>query len=329
MQHNDRHPLTAAVAYRLLPPESSVSFFSASASPDASRRRLLLAGSAAATVATLSAWADLARAASPAPAAPMPVIFIGHGSPMNALRDTPFTQTLRRWGTELPRPTAILSVSAHWLTPGSTLVGVQERPRTIHDFGGFPAELHAMQYPAPGAPALAREAAAAVRGVSVRPTTEWGLDHGTWTMLHHLFPLADVPVFQLSIDYDKPGPYHLALGRELATLRERGVLILGSGNIVHNLRATDRGTPDGLIATRPWAAAFDEDVKKALEQRDDDRLARYTTLSMSAAMAVPTPDHYYPLLYTVGAAHPDEIPRTMHAGFQSGTLSMRCLQFGA
>ena len=209
------------------------------------RRTLLTTAGATAAVAALSTLADLVQAASdPTVSARMPSIFIGHGSPMNALRDNAFTRHLRAWGQALPRPRAILAVSAHWLTPGSTAVGVQETPPTIHDFGGFPAELHAMQYAAPGAPALAREAAARVRQTKVASSADWGLDHGTWTVLHHLFPQPDVPVFQLSIDIEKSGAHHLIIGRELAGLREQGVLILGSGNIVHNLRATDPGVPD-------------------------------------------------------------------------------------
>lgn len=292
------------------------------------RRTLLGTAGASSALTLLSALADAVHAAAPAPTVRMPAIFIGHGSPMNALQDNDFTRMLRRWGRELPRPQAILSVSAHWLTPGLSAVGVHEKPTTIHDFGGFPAALHAMQYPAPGAPSLAREAAARVRQTRVITTTEWGLDHGSWTVLHHLFPQADVPVFQLSIDYDKPGPYHLAIGRDLAALRERGVLILGSGNIVHNLRATDRGVADGPKASRAWAQAFDAVAARVLAQRDDQALAKPAGLDMSAAQAVPTPDHYFPLLYTVGAAAPSEPMRTVFEGFQSGTISMRCLQFG-
>lgn len=257
----------------------------------------------------------------------MPVIFIGHGSPMNALRDNPFTRALAAWGQALPRPAAILSVSAHWLTPGATGVGVQARPATIHDFGGFPRELHEMQYPAPGAPKLASDTAALVRGARVAATEEWGLDHGTWTVLKHLYPKADVPVFQLSIDYDQPGAFHYAIGRELTALREKGVLILGSGNVVHNLRATDRGAPEGP-ATRGWAQAYDTAVAQALAARDDKRLVAWQSLDASVNMAVPTPDHYYPFLYALGAA-PGEAPRTVFEGFHSGTLSMRCVQFGA
>ena len=169
---------------------------------DTHRRRILKAALPATTLGVLSSLADLAQARTDAASERMPVLFIGHGSPMNAVQDNEFTRTLRGWGTQLRRPKAILVVSAHWLTPGATSVGVQERPKTIHDFGGFPKALFDMQYPAPGAPDFAREAATLVHRAKVLPSEDWGLDHGTWTVLHHLYPDADVPVFQLSIDYD-------------------------------------------------------------------------------------------------------------------------------
>jgi len=292
------------------------------------RRRLLAGSGAAAALAALHTLTGSAWAQARKPARRMPVIFIGHGSPMNAIRDNPFTRTLAAWGQALPRPAAILSVSAHWLTPGVTGVGVQAQPATIHDFRGFPRELQEMEYPAPGAPELARKSAALVRQALAVPTGEWGLDHGTWTVLRHLYPKADVPVFQLSIDYDKPGAFHYAIGRELAALRDQGVLILGSGNVVHNLRATDRDVPEGP-ATRSWAQGYDDAVKKALLARDDKRLIAWENLDASVNMAVPTPDHYFPFLYALGAAGADEKPRMVFEGFHSGTLSMRCVQFGA
>ena len=227
----------------------------------------------------------------------------------------------------MPRPAAILSVSAHWLTRGTTAVDVQARPKTIHDFSGFPRALSDIQYPAAGDPARARQAAALVRQAKVVATQDWGLDHGTWTMLHHLYPKADVPVFQLSIDYDKPAAFHHAVGRDLAALRDSGVLILGTGNVAHNLRVTDRGRPDGLMASRPWAQSFDNAVKQALAERDDAALTAYQRLP-GADVAVATPDHYYPFLYALGAAGPQERPQTIYEGFQSGTISMRCVQFG-
>jgi 4,5-DOPA dioxygenase extradiol len=258
----------------------------------------------------------------------MPVIFVGHGGPMNALRDNAFTRHLRAWGAALPRPRAIVSVSAHWLTPGATRVDVQAQPPTIHDFSGFPRELHEMQYRAPGSPSMAAATAALLAGHGATHASDWGLDHGTWTVLHHMFPKADVPVFQVSIDYAKPGAYHYQVGQRLAELRARGVLVMGSGNIVHNLRATQRGVPEGATAATEWAHAFDNAVRSALEARDDRALVDYTRLDASASMAVPTPDHYWPMLYALGAAGAKETPRSVYASFQSGTVSMRCLQFG-
>ncbi len=211
-----------------------------------------------------------------------------------------------------------------------TAVDVQDRPRTIHDFGGFPQALYDITYPAPGSQEFAREAKALIRHGAVKPSSDWGIDHGTWTVLHHMFPKADIPVFQLSIDYDRAGLYHYTIGRELSALRDKGVLIMGSGNIVHNLRQIDRAAEaDSLQATRPWAQAFDATVKKALDARDDQRLINYMRLDESAAIAVPTPDHYFPFLYALGAAGKNEKVRSVFEGFQAGTLSMRCVQFDA
>ena len=291
-----------------------------------SRRAIIQAASASGATAVLAGLAGLASAQTQ-PSRRMPVIFIGHGSPMNAIQENEFTRRLAKWGSELPKPAAILSVSAHWLTPGATGVGVQSRPETIHDFGGFPAALQEMQYPALGSPSLAREAASAVRATKVIETTQWGLDHGTWTVLHHLYPKADVPVFQLSIDYAKPAAFHYAVGRDLSALRSKGVLVMGSGNVVHNLRATDRGTAPAAAASRPWAQTFDDAIKAALAQRDDKAMLAYERLA-GASTAVATPDHYYPFLYSLGAADAGERARTIYEGFHSGTLSMRCVQFG-
>lgn len=292
-------------------------------------RRTLLAGAAGlSALATLDALTNSVLAASGTPAKRMPVIFIGHGSPMNAIQDNAFTRELKAWGMRLPRPKAILSVSAHWQTPGETKVDVQAKPKTIHDFGGFPRELHEMQYPAPGAPAVAQEVARVLEAYKAQTATDWGLDHGTWTVLHHLFPKADIPVFQLSIDYAREGAFHYEIGQRLAKLREKGVLILGSGNIVHNLRATVRGAPESQFAATGWAQDFDDKVKFALQARDDKALMAYTSLDAGARMAVPTPDHYWPFLYALGAADPKDEAKTTYASFQSGTLSMRCLQFG-
>jgi 4,5-DOPA dioxygenase extradiol len=296
-------------------------------SPNPRRRRLLIGGTAAGAISALHSLGALAATSSKAAPTRAPVLFIGHGSPMNAIQDNRFTRSLQALGKALPRPKAMLVVSAHWMTPGATGVVVAEHPETIHDFGGFPAALNTMQYPAPGAPSLAREAAALVRGTRVQTTQDWGLDHGSWTVLHHLYPNADVPVFQLSIDYAKPPAFHHAIGRELSALRDRGVMIIGSGNVVHNLRATMRGSPESDKAGQPWAQAFDDAVAQALQARDDKRLLDYSKLP-GAATAVATPDHYFPMLYALGAAAPDEAAKTLFSGFHSGTLSMRCFQFG-
>jgi 4,5-DOPA dioxygenase extradiol len=294
------------------------------------RRRLLNNALPVAAIAALSTLAGAVAAPAEWAAKRMPVLFIGHGSPMNAIEDNEFSRFLRGWNARLPSPKAILVVSAHWLTPGATAVGVQAHPRTIHDFGGFPKSLFDMQYPAPGSPEFAREAMAVVRRAKVQATQAWGLDHGTWTVLHHLYPAADIPVFQLSIDYDKPAAFHHALGRELATLRDKGVLIIGSGNVVHNLGATDRVEGLSPTATRRWAQAFDDAVKRALAVRDDFGLVNYARLAGdAAATAVQTPDHYYPFLYAVGASDSmNEKAVSVFEGFQAGTLSMRCVQFG-
>jgi 4,5-DOPA dioxygenase extradiol len=275
-----------------------------------------------------TAPAPVANDGRPALRGRAPSIFIGHGSPMNAVEDNRFTRTLQRWGRELGLPRAIVVVSAHWLTPRSTRVSTASEPETIHDFGGFSAELQAMRYPARGAPALAAETALRLGPRSVGVDAQRGLDHGAWTVLHRLYPAADVPVFQVSVDIAQPGAYHLAVGRALGALRDEGVLILGSGNLVHNLGATERGAGETAHGTTAWAEDFDQQAKRALDAGDHDALVAYERLSGAARIAVPTPDHYFPLLYAVGAARADEPARHVFEGFQSGTLSMRCLQWG-
>ncbi|MGZ5204745.1 MAG: 4,5-DOPA-extradiol-dioxygenase [Caldimonas sp.] len=310
------------------------------ADPDRGRRRVVLSLGAAGGLGATGALADEIKRtvgalpqpaggdARPALRGRAPSLFVGHGSPMNALEDNRFTRTLRRWGEALGLPRAIVVVSAHWLTPGSTQVSAARQPETIHDFGGFPAALQAMTYPAPGAPGLARATAARLgpRPSAVDP--QRGLDHGAWTVLHHLYPDANVPVYQVSIDYAQAAPAHLALGRALAGLRDEGVLVLGSGNIVHNLGATERGAGETTTASTAWAGDFDERVKRALDAGDHAALVAWDRLGAGARMAVPTPDHYFPLLYALGAVRPDEAPRHVFEGFHSGTLSMRCLQWG-
>lgn len=271
----------------------------------------------------------------------MPAIFFGHGSPMNAVEDNEFSAAWERLGRELPRPRAILCVSAHWLTEGSPATAM-ERPRTIHDFGGFPRELYEVSYPAPGDPELAAEAAAAVAPALSGLDYEWGLDHGTWSVLRRVYPEADIPIVQLGIDIEKPAEHHYELGKRLRPLRDRGVMIVGSGNIVHNLRmiAWDRMAEDGYAF--PWARSFDEEVRRLVAEGRDDALidcgnvgrsggaARGgdAELSRATALSIPTPDHYYPFLYALGARDPAEGAAVFNAKAVGGSLTMTSFVFG-
>ena len=229
----------------------------------------------------------------------MPVLFVGHGSPMNAIEDSPFAQSWARMGETLPSPSAILVISAHWMTRGSTLIHIGRKPRTIHDFGGFPRELHEMQYPAPGAPDAAAATLELLREHHAEPDVEWGLDHGAWCVLLRMFPKADVPVYQLSLDLSRPLRDHLELARELRALRSRGVLIVGSGNVVHNLPAMRWGA-DAF----DWARAFDRQVEAAILNRDYAALAELNPQDPLMRQAHPTIEHFLPLIYALGAAEP-------------------------
>jgi 4,5-DOPA dioxygenase extradiol len=250
----------------------------------------------------------------------MPVVFIGHGSPMNALWDNDFTRSLARLGRSLPRPNAVMVVSAHWMTRG-TRVSVNASPRTIHDFGGFDDRLFRVRYEPSGHPELARASISAAAPIAVREDAEMGLDHGAWTVLRHMWPEADVPVFQLSLDVEQPASHHFALGERLRSLRERGLLILGSGNIVHNLGRLDWHNVDA--APFDWSAEFDGIVKSHIDTQDFRPLVEYTRFGSLARMAIPTNDHYLPLLYTLAAAQKDERTMYFHEGFQHGSISMR------
>ena len=254
-----------------------------------------------------------------------PALFAGHGSPMNAIEDNRWSRALRDLGASWPRPEAVLAISAHWYIPG-TAVTANAHPPTIHDFGGFPRELYEVQYPAPGDPGLAREVAEALGGDSVPLSLEWGLDHGTWSVLCHLFPKADVPVVQVSVDLRAPPMKHVEIGRALAPFRDRGVMIFGTGNVTHNLGDAFRRMHTGDVTTPAWAADFDAAVVRALEAGDSEALARLIE-SAEGRKSHPTPDHYLPLLYVAGACE-GEAPTFPIEGFDLGSLSMRSVRFG-
>jgi 4,5-DOPA dioxygenase extradiol len=256
----------------------------------------------------------------------MPVLFVGHGSPMNAIEDNAWSRAFRDLRKDLPRPRAILSVSAHWYVPGTFLTD-NARPETIHDFGGFPDALYRVQYRAPGLPALADRVEALLGPDTASTRGDWGLDHGTWSVLVHLFPEADVPVVQLSIDHRLPPPAHLALGRKLAPLRDEGVLVMGSGNITHNLRHALSAYRRGETETPDWARRFDADIAQAAAGHDDGFLARALD-GEAGRMNHPTPDHYLPLLYAAGAAAGQDPVRFPIEGFDLSSLSMRAVRFG-
>jgi 4,5-DOPA dioxygenase extradiol len=256
----------------------------------------------------------------------LPVLFVGHGSPMNAIEDNAWSRAFRALGETLPRPKGILCISAHWFLPGTYLTA-NDHPETIHDFGGFPQPLFDMQYPAPGDPALARRVVQLVGESRARLNGEWGLDHGTWTVLHYLRPAADCPVVQLSIDSRLPPADHLALARTLAPLRDEGILVLGSGNATHNLRHAFRNLQLGDTTTPPWAAGFDADVAKAAQQHDGDYLVR-AIATEAGRMSHPTLDHFLPVLYALGAADSKDAVAFPITGFDAGSLSMRAIQFG-
>lgn len=255
----------------------------------------------------------------------MPSLFIGHGSPMNTLERNAFTNGWRAVGKALPRPRAILAVSAHWFF-GASAVTAMPRPRTIHDFYGFPPELFAFDYPAPGSPKLADEVVEAVKPVWCGlDRDQWGLDHGTWSVLAHVYPEADIPVAQLSINALKPLDYHVELGRKLASLRQSGILVVASGNIVHNLRRVQWDKPDSAF---DWAERFDDAVQEQLGT-DPGGILRLVE-HPDYALAVPTPDHFIPLLYIAGiAAESGEVMNPFLKGYAMGSLSMTCYAAGA
>ena len=263
----------------------------------------------------------------------MPVLFLGHGSPMNAIGDNEYRRSWQalgaEFGSKFPRPQLILCISAHWLTEGWWLTGM-DQPKTIHDFGGFPQELFDQQYPAPGDAAAARAISQVVRQRASEPlgvdTSEWGLDHGTWSVLKPMFPDADIPVIQLSMDYTRAPEDHYALAQQLKSLRERGVLIVGSGNVVHNLRQMQRGAAGSQAYD--WALEFDQTIGGYLQQGNLAALQKFQKLGTLAKMAHPTHEHYLPLLYAAGAVDAKEPMRFFNTSFQGGSISMRSVIWG-
>jgi 4,5-DOPA dioxygenase extradiol len=253
----------------------------------------------------------------------MPVLFIGHGNPMNAIYDNDFTRSLTSLGQRLERPTAILVVSAHWLTRGQTSVSVNPGPETIYDFYGFPPELYQVKYGAPGSPAMAKELVQTVQSIQVHEDHEMGFDHGAWTILKFIFPEADIPVFQMSIDWNRPPQWHFNLAAELKKLREKGVLIIGSGNIVHNLRIMDFQNENLQF---DWAVEFDEAVKAKIGSKDFESLVNYTSMGRAAQLSIPTNDHYLPMLYSLGVLDKSEEVNYTYERVQNGSISMRCFE---
>jgi 4,5-DOPA dioxygenase extradiol len=257
----------------------------------------------------------------------MPVLFVGHGSPMNGIEDTEFSRRWAQMAKEIPTPKAVLVVSAHWFTRG-TKITAMDFPQTIHDFGGFPQALYEVQYPAPGNPALAKETAELLRSAHVELDHDWGLDHGAWTVIRHMYPEAIIPVLQLSIDYTKGPQYHYELARELYALRKKGVLILGSGNMVHNLRMVAWDKLHVMDYSYDWAKNINEKFKSLILDGDHKPLINYSSLGRDAMLAIPTPEHYLPLLYTLGVKGSKDEISFFNDKAVGGSLTMTSVKIG-
>jgi 4,5-DOPA dioxygenase extradiol len=255
----------------------------------------------------------------------MPAIFFGHGNPMNAVTNNRYSEGWRAIGEQISRPKAVLSISAHWFVP-ETAVTIGAAPRTIHDFGGFPRELYQVEYPAPGAPELALRVRELLAPLSVKLDNSWGFDHGTWSVLRHVYPNADVPVVQLSIDETRPAAFHFDLGKKLLALRDQGVLILGSGNLVHNLHAYAWG--QHKVDPYDWAVRFETQARDMMLAGQFQPLIDYEELGRDAMLSIPTPDHYLPLLYVLGAGRQGEHVRFPVEGVDGGSVSMLAVRFG-
>jgi 4,5-DOPA dioxygenase extradiol len=255
---------------------------------------------------------------------PMPVVFVGHGTPFSVIDPNVWTARWGEVGRQLPRPAAILMVSAHWLTNGASLVSASDAPSMNYDISGFPREIYEFRYPAPGHPAVAQEVTRALQAqTQVRGDTSWGLDHGTWLPLKYMFPAADIPVLQLSVDFSKPPAFHYKLAQRLRTLRSKGVLVIGSGNVVHNLR--ERGGTGVTETPRDWAVEFDRRMASAIAAGRHEEAIDFLSLGSLASLAHPTYDHFLPLLYTLGLVEPGGPVETFCEGFQWPGISMRSL----
>jgi 4,5-DOPA dioxygenase extradiol len=257
----------------------------------------------------------------------MPVLFVGHGSPMNGIEDTEFTRRWTQMAKEIQTPKAVLVVSAHWFTHG-TKITAMDFPETIHDFGGFPQALFDVQYPAPGHPALAKETASLIHSAHVELDHDWGLDHGTWTIVRHMYPEANIPVLQLSIDFTKGPQYHYDLAKELYALRKKGVLIIGSGNMVHNLGLVAWNRLNDVGYAYDWALKMNDMFKSLIQDGDHKALMNYSALGKEALLAIPTPEHYLPLMYTLGLKGSKDPIAFFNDKVVGGSLTMTSVKFG-
>lgn len=257
----------------------------------------------------------------------MPALFLGHGSPMNAIEENEFVQGFRKVGKEIPKPNAVLVVSAHWETKG-TFVTAMENPKTIHDFGGFPKELYEVQYPAPGSPELAKETKSIIKKTEIGLDVNWGLDHGAWSVIKHMYPNADVPVIEMSLDYSRAPQYHYELAKGLGSLRKKGVLIVGSGNMVHNLRMVDWRRLNETDYGYDWTIEASEKMKKYILSGDHKQLLNYESQGKEFDLAIPTPEHYLPLLYTLALKEENEVVRLFNDKAVGGSLTMTSVKIG-
>jgi len=285
--------------------------------------KLTLGGMAMTTINPLLSWTSEMKEQD----VKLPALFIGHGSPMNGIEDNEFSNTWKKLGKEIFKPKAVLVISAHWLTNG-TFVTAMEKPKTIHDFGGFPKELFEVEYPAPGNPELAQEISKNIVSTSVGLDHDWGLDHGAWTVIRHMYPNADIPVLQMSIDYSKPASYHYELAKQLVSLRKKGVLIVGSGNMVHNLRMVAWDKLNEPEFGYDWAKEINQIFKEKISSNSHNDLIAYEKLGSAAKLAIPTPDHYFPLIYTLALQGKNDEISFFNDKAVGGSLTMTSVKFG-